>query len=145
MSSKISARDIVGTPVVLGRSLSIERIAWRDTDGLSFDVYDDATGACLTMSGSFDDHPGLGELEDAVRGSHDDTAACGICGELLQGEGGLAHRAGPDDSPFRCAQHVPAACFRCGKPVGTDGHLVGAAAAGDNPWCCNDCWDERLS
>jgi hypothetical protein len=50
------SREVVRTVRVRGRIFQIVRIGWTDTDGLSFDVMDGATGLCLT-SESYDYEP----------------------------------------------------------------------------------------
>ena len=42
--SNVKRRRIVGQHTVRGRVFEVERIEWTNTDGLSFDVYDTATG-----------------------------------------------------------------------------------------------------
>lgn len=57
MSDKITSEKLVGTQTVNGRTLDVFCSTWRDAAGLSYDVYDAATGACLTEAESFDDYP----------------------------------------------------------------------------------------
>lgn len=48
-----------------GRMFDITRTTWRDTDGLSYDVHDRATGQCLTAE-SFDDMPTVAVVSDLL-------------------------------------------------------------------------------
>jgi hypothetical protein len=56
---------------VRGRTFEVERISWRGTSGLSFDVTDVATGQCLTAE-SFDDEPTAEEIEELLDQLRDD-------------------------------------------------------------------------
>jgi len=55
--TRITSRTTVSSPVVRGRRLRVERLTWNDIEDLSFEVYDDATGACLTEDGAYDTMP----------------------------------------------------------------------------------------
>ena len=55
----------VNTITIDGREYCIERVTWTGTSGLSFDVYDVATGLCLTPY-SFDDEPGEAEVRQLL-------------------------------------------------------------------------------
>jgi hypothetical protein len=57
MSDRPTSEMVVGTEIVNGRELEIERTTWRDSAGLSYAVYDKTTGNDLTEDGSFDDYP----------------------------------------------------------------------------------------
>jgi hypothetical protein len=59
------SREVVRTVRVRGRIFQIVRINWTDTDGLSFDVMDGATGLCLT-SASFDYEPGVLDIAELL-------------------------------------------------------------------------------
>src|ERR671926_438236 len=61
MGNNIASQQVVARFLVRGRFLSVERTTWKNTDGLSFDVTDDATGQCLTPE-SYDDMPDKDEL-----------------------------------------------------------------------------------
>lgn len=69
--SNIADRRVVQEIEVLGRTLRIERIVWRNSTGLSFDVYDDETGLCLTAE-SMDDWPTESDLLDLLAWLRDD-------------------------------------------------------------------------
>ena len=56
---------IVATPTVYGRVLVVSRTDWTNSEGLSFDVYDQATNLCLTPT-SLDEWPGERELDELV-------------------------------------------------------------------------------
>jgi hypothetical protein len=61
----VKRRTIVASHTVRSRLFEVERIDWTNTSGLSFDVYDVATGRLLTQE-SFDDEPGPAEIEDLL-------------------------------------------------------------------------------
>lgn len=63
--SIVKRRTIVGRHTVRHRVFEVERIEWKNTDGLSFDVHDVATGALLTQE-SLDDEPGPVDIEDLL-------------------------------------------------------------------------------
>jgi hypothetical protein len=65
--SNVKRRTIVGRHTVRNRVFEVERIEWKNTDGLSFDVYDTATDALLTEE-SFDDEPGVVDITDLLDG-----------------------------------------------------------------------------
>jgi hypothetical protein len=56
---------VVATPTVRGRVLVISRTDWTNSEGLSFDVHDQATDLCLTPA-SLDEWPGEDELDELV-------------------------------------------------------------------------------
>lgn len=59
---KVISESVIAEPVIRSRVLRILRTEWAD-NGLSFDVYDDATNLCLTPT-AFDEWPDVDELED---------------------------------------------------------------------------------
>jgi hypothetical protein len=67
VSDHVSSRRTVGRHVVAGRRLRVERLTWDNHPGLSFELYDDVTGECLTMDGAFDDYPAMAQMRDAAR------------------------------------------------------------------------------
>jgi hypothetical protein len=62
MSDRVTSEKHVGTVTVNARRVDIVRSAWRDSTGLSYDVYDTATGRCLTEEESFDGYPTTAQL-----------------------------------------------------------------------------------
>jgi hypothetical protein len=52
--------------VVDGKTYRIVRLAWNDTSGLSFDVYDES-GECLTDDESFDFSPTDDQIRDLLQ------------------------------------------------------------------------------
>jgi hypothetical protein len=67
MSDSPTSEMVVGTEIVNGRELEIERTTWRDSAGLSYAVYDKATGNCLTEDESFDDYPTQEQVAAVVK------------------------------------------------------------------------------
>jgi hypothetical protein len=61
--TRITSRTTVSHPVANGRRLRVERLTWNDIEDLSYEVYDDMTGACLTEDGAYDDMPGAEALD----------------------------------------------------------------------------------
>jgi hypothetical protein len=74
---RVSSEQIVGRHNVLGWPVEVQRITWAGDSGLSFDVLDGKTGACLTEE-SLDQYPTAEQLEDAVR-AHPDSETCFHC------------------------------------------------------------------
>jgi hypothetical protein len=64
MGGRISSTT-VATVNVRGRMFTVTRIEWRDSDGLSFDVTDTATGQCLTPE-SYDKQPSGADIFDLL-------------------------------------------------------------------------------
>jgi hypothetical protein len=62
MGNNIADQRTVATVAVRGRTFGVERVAWTNSDGLSFDVTDVATGRCLTAE-SYDEQPGAADIE----------------------------------------------------------------------------------
>jgi hypothetical protein len=71
MSDRPTSEMVVGTATVNGRELEIVRLTWSNTPGLSYDVYDKATGNCLTEE-SFGDYPTEEQINAAVKDAEDD-------------------------------------------------------------------------
>lgn len=65
MSSKVTSDEVVARHPLYGHTFLVRRLTWNDSDGLSFDVYDEATGECLT-AGSYDDEPGPDDIEELL-------------------------------------------------------------------------------
>lgn len=107
MSSKVIARDTVATYDMFGRTFVVERLAWNDSDGLSFDVFDQATGYLLTMAESFDSEPSSERVAGLLTELLDNYAEIGDRGlddsrELSPDFAGLARevlRNHPDQFP----------------------------------------------
>ncbi|MCP9209557.1 hypothetical protein [Streptomyces cucumeris] len=57
MSDAVTSERVVGKHNVDGRDVYIMRLTWRDSFGLSFDVYDAKTDECFTEESSFDEYP----------------------------------------------------------------------------------------
>lgn len=68
------SQAVVSTHAIDGREFNVERIVWTGTDGLSFDVYDTATGLCLTPE-SLDDEPGRTEIEELLNRLREDVTS----------------------------------------------------------------------
>lgn len=69
----VSGRTVVRTVSVRGRAFDIELTTWRDSDRLSFDVKDVATGTMLTPE-SLDSEPGVADVESLLAGLERDLA-----------------------------------------------------------------------
>lgn len=69
--SKVKDRREVARLTVRGREFWVERIVWKDSTGLSFDVYDAATDQCLTAE-SFDNQPREGDVDTLLGQLTDD-------------------------------------------------------------------------
>ncbi len=69
--SNIKTQDIVRTLTVRGRTIDIELTTWKDSDGLSYDIYDQDTGECLTPE-SYDDEPDAVRVEELLSQLRDD-------------------------------------------------------------------------
>ncbi|MFG3710932.1 hypothetical protein [Micromonospora sp. NPDC047730] len=65
MGNNIADRRDVAVLTVRGRGFRVERIAWKNSDGLSFDVHDVATGVCLTAE-SYDWQPREGDVVELL-------------------------------------------------------------------------------
>ncbi|MET0711067.1 MAG: hypothetical protein ABWZ30_00985 [Jiangellaceae bacterium] len=65
MGNQVLSTETVQTLTVNKRVMQIDRTAWKNTDGLSFDVTDVATGQCLTVE-SFDEWPSAGTIENLL-------------------------------------------------------------------------------
>jgi len=133
--SNVKRRTIVGRHTVRHRVFEVERIEWKNTDGLSFDVYDIATGALLTEE-SFDEEPGVADIEDLLDRLADELDAGRLDPWFF-------------DQPklrtiLRRWNGAYGLCRCCGLEAGPDYHLAGAVPPGENPVVCDQCWDERL-
>jgi hypothetical protein len=80
MSDRPTSEMVVGTATVNGRELEIVRLTWRDSPGLSFDVYDRYTGQCFTEDGSLDDPPTEEQLTAIVKQAEDEGRFQGAAG-----------------------------------------------------------------
>lgn len=133
--TNVRRRTIVGQQTVRGRVFDVERTEWKDSDGLSFDVYDTATGALLTQE-SFDDEPGAAEIADLLDRLGD---------ELDQGQLDPWFFDQPTlRTILRRWGGAYGFCQCCGLEAGPDHHLAGGVGPGENAVVCDGCWDERL-
>lgn len=133
--SNVKRRTIVGRHTVRHRVFEVERIEWKNTDGLSFDVHDVATGALLTHE-SLDDEPGPTDIADLLDRLADELDADRL-DPMFFGEMQLR-------TILRHWNGAYGFCGFCGLQAGPDYHLAGAVPPGENPIVCDDCWDERL-
>jgi hypothetical protein len=133
--SSVKRRTMVGRHTVRNRVFEVERIEWTNSDGLSFDVYDKATGALLTQE-SFDDEPGAAQIEELLDRLGDDLDA-GRLDPWFFDQAQLR-------SILRHWHGEYGHCRVCGLEAGPDHHLAGAVPVGENPVVCDQCWDERL-
>jgi hypothetical protein len=133
--SNVKRRRVVGRHTVRRRVFEVEQIEWTNSDGLSFDVYDLATGVLLTQE-SFDDEPGVAAIADLLD----------RLGEEL--DAGLLDPWFFDQARLRAILRrwhgAYGFCRVCGLEAGPDHHLAGGAPGGENPVVCDECWDERL-
>lgn len=74
--SNVKARS-ESTIVVRGRTFTIEKIEWKDSDGLSFDISDTLTGQQLHNE-SYDDEPEAVDVEDLLDSLSDDPTHDGF-------------------------------------------------------------------
>jgi hypothetical protein len=102
MSDHVTSDTIVAEPTVLGRVIEVHRLTWDNSDGLSFDLYDKATGHCLTVDGSYDDQPGEDEIAEALRGGMDSEATCRICATKIIADGHLFGAVSTGKNPWCC-------------------------------------------
>jgi hypothetical protein len=133
--SKVKRRTTVARHTVRNRVFDVERIDWRNTDGLSFDVYDVATGVLLTPQ-SLDDEPGPAEIEDLLDRLAEEFEADTL-DPLFFPEMDLR-------TILRRWNGAYGHCRICGLQAGPDYHLAGGIPNGENPIVCDQCWDERL-
>lgn len=63
--SNVEDRAIVARHVIDGRALEVERIEWKDSDGLSFDVIDSTTRETINNE-SYDDEPDAGTIAELL-------------------------------------------------------------------------------
>ncbi|MGK5677625.1 hypothetical protein [Actinoplanes sp. URMC 104] len=63
---KIRNQRTVAVHLINNRKVNVQRIAWHGTDGLSFDLYDDATGTCFTPE-SLDHEPSRERVEEIIK------------------------------------------------------------------------------
>ena len=133
--SNVERRTIVGRPTVRGRVFEVERILWTNSDGLSFDVHDVATGALLTQE-SLDDEPDPADIADLLDRLAEELDADTIDPMFF------------DEMQLRTILRrwngAYGLCRFCNLQAGPDYHLAGATAAGQNPIVCDGCWDDRL-
>jgi hypothetical protein len=61
----IKNRRVVAEYTIYGRRYEVERIDWKDSDGLSFDVHDVDTHLCLTAE-SLDNEPTMTDIEELL-------------------------------------------------------------------------------
>lgn len=66
-----ASEAIVGEHTIAGRPILIQRITWKNSPGLSYDILDANTHECLTDDESFDNYP-TDEQIQAVLGNSDD-------------------------------------------------------------------------
>jgi hypothetical protein len=133
--SNVKRRTIVGRHTVRNRVFEVERIEWNDSHGLSFDVYDLPTGALLTVE-SFDDEPGVADIEDLLDRLGDELDA-GQLDPWFFDQPALRAILRRWDGAYGF-------CGFCGLEAGPDHHLAGGVSPGENPVVCDECWDERL-
>src|SRR5581483_3812687 len=133
--SNVQRRTIVGRHTVRGRVFEVERIQWKNSDGLSFDVHDVATGALLTQE-SLDDEPGPADIADLLDRLAEELDADTLDPMFF------------DEMQLRTILRrwngAYGLCRLCNLQAGPDYHLAGATAPGQNPIVCDGCWDDRL-
>lgn len=72
--SNVADRRIVAHHDIRGRTFEVERITWKDSDGLSFDVREVETGFALHNE-SFDAEPSRADIENLIQTLQDDLFA----------------------------------------------------------------------
>jgi hypothetical protein len=132
--SNVKRRTIVGRHTVRNRVFEVERIEWKNTDGLSFDIYDVASGALLTEQ-SLDAEPGVVEIADLLDRLAEDLDA-GLLDPWFFDQAQLRTILRRWNGEFGL-------CRFCGLEAGPDHHLADALPPGSNPVVCDQCWQQR--
>lgn len=103
MSDKVISERPAGEYVIDGRRVEVTRLAWRDADGLSYDITDAETGDLLRDE-SFDEYPTEEQVREALAAYDSPAHFCRFCadGIVPAASGHLIHAAEDGSNPWCC-------------------------------------------